>query len=158
VGEIARLIQAAIAYTRQLARGLTPLELKAEGLMRGLEAMAIRTTELFGVQCSFRCLSTVSVRDPTVVTHLYRIAQEAVTNSIKHGKATRIGIELRTNPEGGVLTVKDNGNGISETCGSTGMGLRIMHYRADMIGGTVSIRKECSAGTTMVCTFALTQW
>jgi PAS domain S-box-containing protein len=157
-GEIARLIRAAIAYTRKLARGLTPLELNSEGLMRGLETMAVRTTDLFGVQCSFRCPSTVLVRDPIVVTHLYRIAQEAVTNSIKHGKATRIGIELTTNPEGGVLTVRDNGNGISDTYGSTGMGLRIMHYRADMIGGRVSIRSESSAGTTMVCTFALPQW
>ncbi len=156
--EIARLIRAAIAYTRQLARGLAPLELKAEGLMRGLETMAARTTQLFGVQCFFHCPSVVLVRDLTVGTHLYRIAQEAVTNSIKHGKATRIGIELTTNPEGGVLTVRDNGNGIGETYGSTGMGLRIMNYRADMIGGAVSIRKECSAGTTLVCTFALTQW
>jgi PAS domain S-box-containing protein len=157
-GEIAHLIRAAIAYTRQLAKGLAPLELQAEGLMHGLQTMAARTTELFGVQCSFRCPSVVLVRDLTVGTHLYRIAQEAVTNSIKHGKATRIEIELTTNPQGGVLTVRDNGNGISETYGSTGMGLRIMNYRADMIGGTVSIRKDCSAGTIMVCTFALTQW
>jgi PAS domain S-box-containing protein len=158
-GEIARLIRAAIAYTRQLARGVVPLELEAEGLMRGLQALATRTAEVFQVQCTFQCPSPVLVQDPTVGTHLYRIAQEAVANSVKHGKATRVGIELAATPEGGVLTVKDNGLGFAgETHLSRGMGLRIMRYRADVIGGTFSIQRKPSAGTTIVCTFPLTIW
>jgi PAS domain S-box-containing protein len=157
--EIAQLIRAAIGYTRQLARGLAPFELETEGLMRGLQVLAGRTTELFRVQCSFQCPSAVLVRDPTVCIHLYRIAQEAVTNSIKHGKATWLGIELTTKPEGGVLTVKDNGLGFSgDTYSSGGLGLRIMQHRADMIGGTLCILNEGSLGTKLVCTFPLTAW
>src|SRR5229473_1419890 len=109
--------------------------------------------ELFRVQCSFQCPSAVLVRDPTIGIHLYRIAQEAVTNSIKHGKATRLGIELTTKAEGGVLTVKDNGLGFcGDTYSSGGLGLRIMQYRADMIGGTLCIQNEGPVGTKLICT------
>jgi PAS domain S-box-containing protein len=88
--EIARLIRQAIDYTRQLARGLAPVELAADGLVRGLEALAKRTSQLFQVECFMECQAGFLVQDPTVSTHLYRITQEAIANSIKHGKADQI--------------------------------------------------------------------
>ena len=96
------------------------------------------------------------VGDPSVGTDLYRIAQEAVTNSIKHGQAKHIEIELGVTGEGGVLTVTDDGRGLSaKTDDSSGLGLRIMQYRADTMGGSVSIQPETSGGTKIVCTFPL---
>jgi PAS domain S-box-containing protein len=158
-GEIATLIRAAIEYTRQFAKGLAPIELEAEGLMRGLRALAARAGELFKVDCEFECPSNVLVQDPTTGTHLYRIAQEALTNSIKHGKATRIKIVLTARADGGELIINDNGNGLSnEAYVSGGMGLRIMRYRADMIGGSLAIRANGPAGASVVCTFPLTAW
>ncbi len=157
-GEIAQLIRAAIAHTRHLARGLAPLGLDAQGLIHSLQALAARTSDLFEVECAFQTQSIVLIQDPTVCTHLYRIAQEAVANSIKHGKATRIGVLLAATPEGGQLTIQDNGAGLSDQAQvSPGMGLRIMQYRADMIGATFGIESKPGA-TTIVCTFPLSAW
>jgi PAS domain S-box-containing protein len=157
-GEIARLVGAATDYTRHLARGLAPLELEAQGLPHSLQALAARTTELFKVETTFQGLRAVSVRDPTVSTHLYRIAQEAVANSIRHGKATRVGIVLAATPAGGELTIQDNGLGLPDPAPlAPGMGLRIMRYRADIIGATFAIESR-SGGTTVRCAFPLPAW
>jgi PAS domain S-box-containing protein len=155
--EIARLIRSAIGYTRQLARGLSPMELEPEALMRGLRALAARTSEVFNVHCEFECPANVLVQDPSVSTHLYRIAQEALTNSIKHGQATRIKIVLSAGPEGAQLCINDNGKGLpGEGLGSSGMGLRIMRYRADMIGGSLTFGVNRPSGATVQCAFPLT--
>ncbi|HWX18994.1 MAG TPA: PAS domain S-box protein [Candidatus Binatia bacterium] len=154
--EIAQLIRAAIDHTRLLSRGLAPIELEAEGLMEGLRGLAARTRELFRVQCSFQCPTPVLVGDVTLGTYLYRIAQEAVTNGIKHGKAKQIEIRLAPAAEGAVLSVKDNGAGFSEKVRNPrGMGLRSMQYRADMIGGTFAIRPGVQGGTIVECAFPL---
>jgi PAS domain S-box-containing protein len=156
--EIANLIRSAINYTRQLARGLAPLELEAEGLMRGLQSLATRTSEHFKVDCLFEHRAAVLVQDVTAATHLYRIAQQAVANSLKHGQATQIKISLVTAQEGGELIIQDNGHGFSnEAQLSPGLGLRIMRYRADMIGASFSIESNAS-GTRIMCSFPLTHW
>jgi PAS domain S-box-containing protein len=157
--EIAKLIRQSIEYTRQLARGLAPVELEADGLMRGLQRLAKSTSHLFNVRCLMQCQAGFSVQDPTVSTHLYRIAQEAVANSIKHGQATQIKIMVKAKPQGGELTIQDNGKGLpSEARVSPGMGLRIMRYRADMIGATLVTETGATGGTTIVCAFPLTAW
>jgi PAS domain S-box-containing protein len=152
-GEIARLIRAAIDHTRFLARGLAPIELSADGLMRGLGALAARTSEVFRLQCSFHCPVPVLITDVTVATALYRIAQEAVSNAAKHAKPKNIEIHLTASSDKAVLTVKDDGLGFSTAGrGPRGMGLRIMQYRAAMLGGTFTIEKQPTRGTDVVCT------
>jgi PAS domain S-box-containing protein len=157
-GEIARLLRAAMDYTRHLARGLAPVELDAQGLLHSLQALATRTSEVFKIDCSFECPRLVAVQDPKVTTHLYRIVQEAVANSVKHGKASRVRILFKATPEGGELTIQDNGFGLSAQAQlAPGMGLRIMRYRADIIGATFAI--ESRPGTTTVrCAFPLAAW
>jgi signal transduction histidine kinase len=151
-GEIARFIREAIDHTRLLARGLAPIQLESEGLMAGLQALANWTSQLFRVQCSFQCSAPVLIDDITVGTHLYRIAQEAVTNAIKHGEATQIEIRLAHTSEGAQLLVEDNGRGFcQERRGRRGMGLRIMQYRADMLGGNFSIEGGSQGGTRVSC-------
>jgi signal transduction histidine kinase len=109
------------------------------------------------VHCEFECPANVLVQDPSVSTHLYRIAQEALTNSIKHGQATRIKIVLSAGPEGAQLCINDNGKGLpGEGLGSSGMGLRIMRYRADMIGGSLTFGVNRPSGATVQCAFPLT--
>jgi PAS domain S-box-containing protein len=158
-GEIAQLIRQAMAYTRQLARGLAPVDLTADGLMRSLQALAQRTSEQFKLRCVVESAALVILQDPTVSTHLYRIAQEAVANSIKHGRATQIRIGLEATDDGGLLTIYDNGTGLpTEAQVSAGMGLRIMRYRADMIGATLVIEKPVSGGTLIRCAFPLMAW
>lgn len=150
-GQIAAHVREAITQTRMLAHGLCPVVLESEGLMSALQELAHATTKMFGVNCSFRCDHPVQVHDNTTATHLYRIAQEAVSNAIKHGRATRIEIGLAAQSNRVFLAVKDNGVGIPATPPRTGAGLRIMQYRAGMIGGSVVVQRGEQYGTTVAC-------
>src|SRR5262249_12368926 len=91
---IATLLREAAEQTRTLARGLHPVEMEASGLMASLDHLADKTRELFKIDCRFECRNGVLVQDVVMATHLYRIAQEAINNAIKHGRASQIRIEL----------------------------------------------------------------
>lgn len=148
---IRNLIGQAIDKTRSLARGLCPVHLVAEGLEAALTELAEKTENVFGVSCVFTGDRAVLVHDNTVATHLFHIAQEAVNNAIKHGKATRISIELLSEDGRITLMVRDNGKGMPTARSSTGIGLRIMKYRARMIGSTLTIGCNGGEGAVVIC-------
>ena len=154
-----RRIQAAlneaIAQARSLARGLHPVAAEPNGLMVALAELAARTRKLFQVGCRFHCRRPVLVQDSAVATHLFRIAQEAVTNAIKHGKPGRVEISLTKLPGRICLAVRDDGSGMAAPPKKPGMGLRIMRYRAGMIGGSLGIQHKPGGGTDVVCTVNL---
>jgi PAS domain S-box-containing protein len=156
-GEIAGHVRDAIGHTRLLARGLSPVTLESEGLMAGLQELAANTEKIFRVGCRFKCASPVPVKDSAVATHLFRIAQEAVSNAVKHGKATQVLIQLHAEPRGKiVLRVNDNGGGFPPTPPrQKGMGLQIMQSRAGMIGGTLAVANHAGGGASIVCSVAL---
>jgi PAS domain S-box-containing protein len=146
------VVDEAIGQTRSLARGLHPVKPEPNGLMVALKALATRTRTLFRVGCRFTCRQPVLIADNTTATHLYRIAQEAVTNAMKHGKPGRIEISLTRTPGRISLGVRDNGAGVARRPRKKpGMGLRIMHYRAGAIGGSLLIQRGTGGGTTVVC-------
>ena len=150
--QIAGHVRDAIAQTRSLAHGLSPVVLEAEGLMSALTELAEGTVKLFDVQCKFVNHAPVLIHNHTAATHLYRIAQEAVGNAIKHGKAKNVEIELAEEPQRIVLTVKDNGTGFTpRSGGGKGMGLRIMQYRASLIGARVLLQPQTSGGLAVIC-------
>ena len=154
-GRIAELVQQAVGQTRALARGLHPVEASANGLMDALIELAARIESFFRVECSFECEQPVPVADNSVATHLYRIAQESVTNAIKHAKTRRIRIRLQCTDEKLRLAVEDDGAGIGDpSATAAGLGLRIMRYRAKMIGGTLSINRGAAGGVTVACEVA----
>jgi PAS domain S-box-containing protein len=151
--EIAQLVKSAMSQTREMAAGLSPVPLEAEGLMEALKTLAARTKKVFHIDCHFQCEKPVLVSDHTVGNHLYRIALEAVGNALKHGKAQRIDIGLTANGKNVVLVVGDNGLGIPVTKSNhKGMGLRIMQYRIGVIGGSLLVQRNPNGGTTVVCT------
>jgi signal transduction histidine kinase len=151
-GEIGRHVREVIGQTRSLARGLSPVVVESEGLMSALAELAARTTTTFDVQCHLTSGTPVPMRDPAVATHLYRIAQEAVANAIKHGKARTIEISLAGKADNIVLTIADDGLGFGPGPGAgKGMGLRIMRYRAGNIGATLLIQRRGGGGTAIVC-------
>ena len=162
--KITSLLKDALALTRSLARGLHPVAVQAGGLVAALDELAARTSDMFRIRCRCKCPPAIDM-DNTTATHLYRIAQEAVTNAVKHGLAKEIDIELSTNPHHTVLSVKDQGGGgfkgrplAGPDPKHRGMGLRIMKYRADMIGGILDIqRSQSGIGTTVVCTIPTPQ-
>ena len=153
-GEIARHVREAITHTRSLARGLSPVEFEANGFMSALQELAANVQKLFQVQCRFECPKPVLIQNNAAATNLYRIAQEAINNAIKHGKAGCIVIALQYSDGGVVLSVTDDGSGFPAQLKATaGMGLRIMKYRAGMVGATLEFRSANGRDTVMSCAF-----
>jgi signal transduction histidine kinase len=129
---------------------LHPVDLEGGGLTSALRALASNTKSLLKVSCRFRCKDAVSISEPALAKNLYRIAQEAVTNAVKHGKARNITIELNS----GMLTVKSDGRAFPKTISrKAGLGLKIMQYRAEMIGGKFEVRRGQRGGAVVTCTF-----
>jgi signal transduction histidine kinase len=152
--EIVRLIDEAITLTRGFARGLNPILLESDGLMFALTELALNTERLFGVKCQFQCKRTILVEDESMAAHLYRIAQEAINNAIKHGKPKSISIVFTTDGKANMLSVSDDGVGIGNVAAlGKGMGVSIMNYRASMIGATIDIRGGETGGTVVSCAF-----
>jgi signal transduction histidine kinase len=116
--------------------------------------LAKRITDMHAVRCTFECIDPVPVEDNFVATQLYRIAQEAITNSLKHGKAKNIRVSLETRAGYLTLRIADDGAGISGVNGAhDGMGLRIMKYRAGQIGAQFAVRPGPNQGTVVTCTY-----
>jgi PAS domain S-box-containing protein len=149
---ITQLLDEAVEQARALARGLFPVELAATGLMHALRALALTVKGIYGVACRFVCPKPVPIHDNPTATHLYRIAQEAVQNAIRHGKATRVVIVLSTEENAVTLCIKDNGQGFPQSLPKIrGMGLEIMKYRARTIGGQLSHMPNTRGGTVLSC-------
>ena len=151
--ELAAIVRHLMVQTRDLARGLSPLSLEADGLMVALRELAGRTEKLFGRACRFVCDSPVPVTDQTVGVHAYRIAQEAVGNAVKHSRAKLIEIRLTARSEGFGLEILDDGVGISRVqAHPAGMGLQIMQYRAEVIGASLFVQPNPQGrGTRIYC-------
>ena len=149
--QIAAHVREVISQTRMLAHGLCPVVLESEGLMSALQELAHTTRKIFGIHCTFRCDQPVQIHDNPVATHLYRIAQEAVGNAVKHGKPRHIQITLATASAHIRLAIHDDGCGIPAIPPRTGAGLRIMAYRAGVIGGSVTVEPGHPSGTTATC-------
>jgi PAS domain S-box-containing protein len=153
VGDIAKNVREAISHTRLLARGLSPVTLESEGLMSALQELALNTQKIFGVACKSDCDPPVLVRDYPAATHLFRLAQEAVSNAIKHGRAKRILIRLKAERGRMILSVIDNGAGFpAQIPKAKGMGLQIMQSRVGMIGSTLTIERNAGGGASVTVT------
>jgi PAS domain S-box-containing protein len=147
--KIGGLLQKALAHTRGLARGLHPVAPEQGGFAKALETLAAQSGELFRVKCLFECVEEPPIDDEAISTHLYRIAQEAVSNAVKHGAAKKVLIRLTR----AALTITDDGGGLREPLQSEGMGMRIMRYRAEMAGGTLSVCNGRRKGVIVTCQF-----
>jgi PAS domain S-box-containing protein len=152
--QIGDLVAQAIAHARGMSHGLHPVRPVSTGLMTALEELAIHVEHVYRITCTFRCDEPVLVEDATVATHLYRIAQEAVNNAIKHGKSRHVTVALTRRDGAGRLVIADDGAGFTDdTVPRKGMGLHIMRYRAAVVGGTVEIGPGAAGGTVVACTF-----
>ncbi|HTB13332.1 MAG TPA: PAS domain S-box protein [Bryobacteraceae bacterium] len=153
--KIVKLVNDSIKMTRELARGLLPVVSAAHGLMSALEHYASEVSEIFHVPCRLECNDRISVHDDALADHLHRLVQEAVTNAIKHADPKRIIIGVAIVKGGGVLTIRDDGRGFDAVVPKSGLGMRIMNYRAKMIGGALSIQSSQNGGTVVKCSFPM---
>ena len=150
--KIVELIEGGITLARGIAKGLYPIELQNDGLMLALEDFTTNTSDIFGIHCRFECNLPVLVDNPSTAAHLYRIAQEAVSNAVRHGRATEIEIALEESDSGIRLSVSDNGAGFPDPLPNhDGMGLRTMADRARSIGGQFSIHPGMLGGAEVIC-------
>jgi signal transduction histidine kinase len=151
------MIEEAIEVTRSLAHGLSPVALEADGLFVALQDLRSYAARHFNLQCEFQGDEGAVVGDPAAATHLYRIAQEAITNAVRHGKATVVSIQIRREGERTVLTLTDNGRGINQESlrGRDGLGLRTMAHRAELMGATFRVERRPEGGTIVQCSLPL---
>jgi len=154
VNEIIGHLNQSIETARSLARGLLPVRTETGGLSAALRALAARSRDLYGLEVTFRSeLCPEFVLTETDASHLYRIAQEALTNASRHGHASLVDISLIAKEDGFTLCITDNGVGFARTAPSgSGMGLKIMKYRADMIGAKFEITANQPRGTVITVT------
>jgi signal transduction histidine kinase len=151
--KITALLNDALSLTRSLARGLHPVALKSGGLIAALADLADRTSEIYQVTCRFAGPAEEPPLTDTSATHLYRIAREAVTNAVNHGHAKQIDIALEVAAGHTGLRVADSGCGMPRPIPRRkGMGLRIMNYRADVIGASLAFTAPENGGTMVTCT------
>src|SRR5215472_3838553 len=153
---IGELIRDVTRQARLLAKGLSPVQLDAAGLMSALQELTSNTSKLFNVSCRFECPQPVLVADNTVATHLYRIVQEAISNAVKHGQARFIIVSLSCSEDQLTLGIWNNGAEFPVGASAEGgLGLRIMQYRAEMIGATLKVSSAIDKGATVDCTFKI---
>jgi signal transduction histidine kinase len=149
--KLVRCLEEGIDFTRNLARGFFSPELKAEGLVVALHNLAETVSEQSGIKCVLTGDGLIPIRDSTVANQLYRIAQEAVTNSVKHAVANHIDIRLARDGAELCLSIVDDGVGFPEKPRSGGLGLHLMRHAAALSGGIFDIRRNGQKGTIATC-------
>ncbi len=153
--DLSLAIKEMVGRTRDLSQGLCPVEIDELGLMASLEKLAVHTQDMYKITCRFDCDTEVKFGDTDMATHLYRIAQEAVINAVKHGKSQTVTICLEAIDDGINLKIADDGVGVSSPVVTTeGLGVRIMQYRANVIGAAFSISPGDTEGTVVTCSLS----
>ncbi len=154
--QLARQAMQAVEQVRHVARGLAPVLPGHGGLIEALRRVAETARKIYDVKCEVDCPGWHTETDREAATHLFLLAQEAVTNAARHGRARQIGIRLAQTGAFGELVVTDDGTGLpTKLPAGAGIGLHIMHYRAELIGGTLQVEHGVSGGTRVTCRFEI---
>lgn len=151
IEEIADMIKTAGERSRTLSHGLVPFNVQENGLNDALQELTDSVSGMYGIEVHYSGSQDVLLTGNYAAVHLYRIAQEAINNAVKHGKATSIEVDLSSSSDDITLRIKDNGSGFPESETNDGIGLRIMKFRANMIGGDLKITSEYEKGTAVNC-------
>jgi signal transduction histidine kinase len=154
LAQIPKLINDTIETCRQLARGLHPVTLHVKGLPAAFDELAERMPR--GIKSRWPKGKRLNLK-PETALHLYRIAEEAAGNAVKHAQATEISVELRAISKRIVLVISDNGKGFDEEIITDGMGLRNMKYRASVIGAELTVGRRDGGGTQVRCRLPLSK-
>jgi signal transduction histidine kinase len=150
LGKVAGMLRDAVAQTRALARSLSPLDEQPEALQNGLADLAERASSLGRLRCRAECRTALPVKDRVAAGHLFRIAQEAVNNAVKHSGASEVVLRLEQRGAALRLEVSDNGKGLPKDH-ARGMGLGIMNYRAGIIGAKLTLESKPTKGVSVIC-------
>jgi PAS domain S-box-containing protein len=152
--KISSLIETAKNKVKLLSKWILPVDPDEQGFVSALQELASNTQKIFDIQCDFIFHESISIKDEAATTNLYRIAQEAVNNAVRHSKAMNIEIGLGKENNNVIMTIRDNGTGLNNSPGTeVGMGIKIMNYRAGLIGATLDINEHRDGGTLVKCRY-----
>jgi len=152
--KLAHGLREAVGQVRALSRGLMPVDIDAEGFTNALENLVKEIRAQSNIKILLTQNERIRILNSSSALHLYRIAQEALNNAIKHANASRIEVSVELVGNRGRLSIRDNGRGFdTEPQNSTGLGLRIMQYRSGMIDAEFEIRSSTEHGTEVICSF-----
>jgi signal transduction histidine kinase len=152
--DITSHVNSAANEARLLAKDLRSIGTEEDSLIFALSDLATVTEKIYSIQCTFSHDEDIVINNKAAITHLYRIAQEAVANAIRHGNPSNIDISLNRNYESIELKVRDDGSGFDKTYRqSNGMGIQMMSYRAHTIDATLEIQLSGNDGVIVTCTF-----
>lgn len=151
LAQIGEMISQANVRAREIARDLVPSIVESEGLPGALEELAERTEQAFRLECRFECPEQLRLPSQAAV-QLYRIAQEAVGNAVRHGKPKTLTVALSRKSDRLTLSISDDGQGMPKKQGSSGLGLLTMAHRAQMLDGDFSVHTKPGRGTRIECT------
>lgn len=151
LGMLSSLIEESIDEAHTVAQGLCPLDSDPAALATALGLLAKRTREASGIACRLETTGNVNIPESTTAQHLYRIAQEAVSNAARHAHAGRIAVTLRGGEDVLLLEVEDDGDGVPDGTSAVGMGFRTMAYRASLLEGELTVGPAPAGGTRVSC-------
>jgi two-component system, LuxR family, sensor kinase FixL len=147
------MVQKSVENVHALTAGLDSQQIQESGLVMALEELASRVGRRFGLACTADIDPKIDHRAPAQAVHLYRIAQEAMSNAARHSHARTVNVLLRLDGDAGTLRIEDDGAGFSPETKLNRLGLRTMQYRASIIKGTLKIDSKPGSGTVVTCSF-----
>jgi signal transduction histidine kinase len=152
--QIKSLLLDAVATVRALSRGLYPVEMESQGFKAALKQLAYFTQKSSGAHCKVNYPHHAFVIDKAIALNLYRIAQEAINNALRHGKADWIEINLLADKDHYMFTIDDDGSGFpyKKVDSRLSIGLRSIHSRAELIGAVIEVREKLGGGTSIIVT------
>jgi signal transduction histidine kinase len=151
LAEAAEIVNRNVAIARDLARGFQPSVLDTGGLPAALRSLCKEAEQRHKIDCTLKLPKAVRIRNETIALNLFRIAQEAMRNATAHSGGDEIIICVERERDLVRLVIEDNGKGFRKKKGGKGLGLHIMKYRANVLGGTLTISNRPTGGTRVVC-------
>jgi PAS domain S-box-containing protein len=153
VDEITDLLKEADEYARGLSRNLVPVELDSSGLVAALQRLSSNAERLFNIDCELKNTINIHFDDPTSLTHLFRIVQEATSNAVKHGNASKVQVDMQSDDTKLTIKIEDNGAGFAPDWDQhKGLGVRIMKFRSRLIGANLEISESRLGGAAIIVT------
>jgi signal transduction histidine kinase len=159
VRKIHALMEDIINHTHNLAHQFSSLDVKGDDdLATVLKGLAMNVKRMFGIHCAFNVKGNLPELPKHTTVQLYKIAQEAVSNAIKHGKATQVAVSITRQDDQLVIRIRNDGLPFSPPAGAKNrMGLRIMNYRASTIGARLEIKPLDKSGTVVTCSLQISR-
>jgi two-component system, LuxR family, sensor kinase FixL len=151
IDSMMKQLDRAKSHVRLLAKGLSPVHMDRFGIAIAIDELCRSAERIYGIRCDVDC-DDIDIADNSRATHMYYIIQESLNNAVKHGKSKNIRVAFKRRGAGLLLSVVDDGVGLPETAGRPeGLGLMFMRYRADIIGGVLTVKRRKPSGTIVSC-------